>query len=53
MMRTIQTQVNVYHIIPKSLFPNARKMLKAINNINMHKMCQEKVKDKMLNVRAH
>lgn len=42
MMRTIHIQVNLYHIIPKSLFPNARQMLKVIKNINMHNMCQEK-----------
>lgn len=36
-----------YNIIRKSLFPNSRQMLKAINNINMQ------VKGKMLNVRVH
>lgn len=45
-MITIQTQVNLCDIIPKSLFPNARQMLKVIKSSNMHKMRQIKSKVK-------
>lgn len=47
--REIQSQVNSYHIYPKTLFPNARQMLfNVINNINMHKMCKRKSNAKFL-----
>lgn len=46
MTRTIQTQVNMCDIIPKSLLPNARQMLKVIKNSNMHKTHQRNSKVK-------